>query len=209
MCAFCHCTRQLHGYGNTDVHSWQRRTNEEYRESAKCYQGAASRKQRDDAVATSGIRWTELLRLPYFDPSRFVVVDAMHNLFLGLIQEHFEILGIKLDHHEEDTIAVNIVIPPDLLDTLDPTSRKSMGRLIRILQAPLNLRETDEYDGCLKKVQNCHRPALVLACTALNIRVSKPNDAPNKTKFNKMDYARALLAWVSHFHIHQWQFLIY
>lgn len=30
-----------------------------------------------------GYRYTELLRLPYFDPSRMFVVDPMHNLFLG------------------------------------------------------------------------------------------------------------------------------
>jgi len=51
-----------------------------------------------DTVQETGIQCSELHWLPYFDPSRFVVVDAMHNLFLGLIQEHFEILGIRLKH---------------------------------------------------------------------------------------------------------------
>ncbi|GET53241.1 hypothetical protein GLOIN_2v1486519 [Rhizophagus irregularis DAOM 181602=DAOM 197198] len=31
-----------------------------------------------------GIRWTEVLRLPYMDPIRFAVVDPMHCLFLGV-----------------------------------------------------------------------------------------------------------------------------
>ena len=31
----------------------------------------------------TGVRWSELLRLPYFDPVRFVTVDPMHCLFLG------------------------------------------------------------------------------------------------------------------------------
>jgi hypothetical protein len=31
-----------------------------------------------------GYKWTELLRLPYFEPSRFVTVDPMHCLFLGM-----------------------------------------------------------------------------------------------------------------------------
>lgn len=30
-----------------------------------------------------GYKWTELLRLPYFEPSRFVTIDPMHCLFLG------------------------------------------------------------------------------------------------------------------------------
>jgi hypothetical protein len=30
-----------------------------------------------------GYKWSELLRLPYFEPSRFITVDPMHCLFLG------------------------------------------------------------------------------------------------------------------------------
>ena len=29
-------------------------------------------------------RWSEMLRLPYFDPIRFLPVDPMHNLFIGI-----------------------------------------------------------------------------------------------------------------------------
>ena len=32
----------------------------------------------------TGVRWSELLRLPYFDPIRFIIVDPMHCLFLGI-----------------------------------------------------------------------------------------------------------------------------
>src|SRR5947207_11224044 len=32
----------------------------------------------------TGVRWSELLRLPYFDPIRFLTVDPMHCLFLGI-----------------------------------------------------------------------------------------------------------------------------
>lgn len=35
-----------------------------------------------------GIRWSELFRLKYWDPTKFVVVEGMHNLFLGLAQYH-------------------------------------------------------------------------------------------------------------------------
>ena len=33
---------------------------------------------------TNWVRWSELLRLPYFDPVRFATVDPMHCLFLGI-----------------------------------------------------------------------------------------------------------------------------
>ena len=35
-------------------------------------------------MKSTGVRWSELLRLPYFDPIRFITVDPMHCLFLGI-----------------------------------------------------------------------------------------------------------------------------
>ena len=35
-----------------------------------------------------GLRWSELLRLPYWDPTRYTLLDAMHNLFLGELHHH-------------------------------------------------------------------------------------------------------------------------
>jgi len=105
MCAFCHCTRHSHGLGDTNIHTWKRRTNEEYHRDAKRYANAQDPKDRKDVFTETGIRYSELLHLKYFDPSRFVIVDAMHNLFLGLIQEHFEILGMKLEDTKEETCA--------------------------------------------------------------------------------------------------------
>ena len=57
------------------------------------YLDAKNEKERKVTVTTTGIWWSDLYRLPYFDPSCMVVVDCMHNLFLGLVQEHFEKIG--------------------------------------------------------------------------------------------------------------------
>jgi len=95
MCAICHCTRQQQDDLNDSFASLgKRRTGQEIRELAQLYLDAENEKERKETVSTTGIRWSELYRLPYFDPSCMVVVDCMHNLFLGLVQEHFEILGI-------------------------------------------------------------------------------------------------------------------
>jgi hypothetical protein len=83
--------------------------------------------------ASSGVKWSELLRLPYFDPTRFVVIDAMHNLFLGLINEHFQnTLGIRLDKDKEpsdSTINVDFTDPHELGSRALP-ERKVTMRLI-------------------------------------------------------------------------------
>lgn len=33
-----------------------------------------------------GVRYSSLLSLPYFDPIRFIVIDIMHNMFLGTVK---------------------------------------------------------------------------------------------------------------------------
>lgn len=202
ICAFCYCTRKDQGLGHTNTSDWKHRTNEEYRKSALRYQNAENLKTRNEIVKETGIRWSELLRLPYFDPSRFVVVDAMHNLFLGLIQEHFEILGIKLNQADEELDVISIEIPSEGMSDLDSSAKKAMLRLIKILQSPLNkkLATPVGYDKVVNQVQNCHRSALMLACRSLpGVDLSPPVTAQKKTKMNKYDLARALLAWVSVF----------
>jgi len=93
----CQCTRNIHGYGPLEQHLWRTRTNEELAPHSG-YKDSTTEVESDAIFAQTGVRWSELLRLPYFDPTRFVVVDVMHNLFLGLISKHFQdILGIRLE----------------------------------------------------------------------------------------------------------------
>lgn len=197
MCAMCHCTRKSHGLGDTNVHTWRRRTKQEFEKVAKQHQMAANEKERKNIVDETGIRWTALLQLPYFDPSRFVVVDAMHNLFLGLLQEHFEILGIKLEGEEDKQIVFDIfpLIPADTYSHLSTAEQKSMNRLIHILEQPMNsaLNTMDGYAHYEKKLMGCHASSLQLACDQLRVSVSLEYE--NQRVF-KMHYVKALLAWV-------------
>jgi hypothetical protein len=75
----------------------EERTNVECRSQAAEYEATSDEEARASQFEKYGIRWSELLRLPYFDIVRCVVVDTTHNLFLGLIKEHLTgILGISL-----------------------------------------------------------------------------------------------------------------
>lgn len=52
-----------------------------------------------------GIRYSVLLKLPYFDPIRFAVVDPMHNLFLGTGKDVIKVWieqGILTKKHFEE-----------------------------------------------------------------------------------------------------------
>ena len=55
-----------------------------HRENAQAWRRCNSDASRSQFVKQTGVRWSELLHLPYFDPVRFVTVDPMHCLFLGI-----------------------------------------------------------------------------------------------------------------------------
>lgn len=42
-----------------------------------------TQKERDTFFGEYGVRWSELCRLPYFDPVGMTIIDPMHNLLLG------------------------------------------------------------------------------------------------------------------------------
>ena len=199
MCAMCHCTRKSHGLGNTDTDKWERRTKEECQDASKRYLQAVDEDDRKAIFAETGIRWTELLRLPYFDPSRFVVVDAMHNLFLGLTREHFDILGIRMDDDDNNNVVLNIFFPEEATTRLNANEQKTMKRLTRILKRRMNsdLKDTAGHAYHLKKVMKVHQNTLKAACDYLSVKLL-PFAHANKTKVLKVDYAKALLQWVSH-----------
>ncbi|KAJ7175585.1 hypothetical protein C8R46DRAFT_1160842 [Mycena filopes] len=84
------------GYNDFNTGRWQRRTATECRIWMEKYRTAPTAAQAQRYFDQTGLRWTEFLRLPYFDVSQMVVVDCMHNLFLGLLREHFRsILGFR------------------------------------------------------------------------------------------------------------------
>ena len=119
FCAICHCTCQSHSYGDTNYHLWHRCTKEECLASAKIFNDAETKAEQHMEFASSGVKWSELLHLPYFDPTRFVIIDAMHNLFLGLINQHFQnILGIQLNKDKEQSgSAINVYFIDPWWDT--------------------------------------------------------------------------------------------
>jgi hypothetical protein len=54
------------------------------REKASEWKKCATEESRKVHVSQYHVRWSEIYRLPYFNPVRFCVVDPMHCLFLGI-----------------------------------------------------------------------------------------------------------------------------
>ena len=55
----------------------------EHRRLADEYDRLNTKAERDDFCSRHGVRYSELLRLPYFNPIRMSVIDPMHSILLG------------------------------------------------------------------------------------------------------------------------------
>jgi hypothetical protein len=66
---------------------------------------ASSIKKRQKLFERYGIRYSELLRLPYWDPTKFVVIDSMHGLLLANIKHHCrDLWGMDASAYDSDEV---------------------------------------------------------------------------------------------------------
>ncbi|KIO14438.1 hypothetical protein M404DRAFT_1009458 [Pisolithus tinctorius Marx 270] len=65
------------------------RTDKEHRDLGEKYRLLTTAAARKKFVKEFATRFTELSRLPYFDLVNQIIIDPMHNLFLGLVKTHF------------------------------------------------------------------------------------------------------------------------
>ncbi|KXJ06458.1 hypothetical protein AC249_AIPGENE6290 [Exaiptasia diaphana] len=79
-------------FSGFNVHKWEKRTNALHRIHAERARATKKQKQKNRKIIyDTGARYTALLELPYYDANCFVVVDQMHNLFLGIAKTTMKI----------------------------------------------------------------------------------------------------------------------
>lgn len=142
------------------------------------------------------IRWSELLRLPYWDPTRFTVLDSMHNLFLGDLAHHIRrILGIDPDAQppgEEYVRPHNPEEQQEQLDgVIDALKRGSRTGLMRFRKG---------YITSLALANN--------VAPHVNLDFNSAGSV-ERARIPKSSYIDALLEWVSAFRICDTLFLKY
>jgi hypothetical protein len=59
------------------------RTDAEQRDLHYQYKAQPNKSTKSQFVKEKATWWSELVRLPYFNMCRMIVIDPMHNLFLG------------------------------------------------------------------------------------------------------------------------------
>ena len=79
-------------YSGFECEDWPIRRISEHRRNINEILRTKTATARSEAESKYGIRYSELLRIPYFDVVRFHVIDPMHNVFLGLAKHFIETL---------------------------------------------------------------------------------------------------------------------
>jgi hypothetical protein len=113
--------RKMNFGGFDDMADWFRaRDLDEHRTNAEGWRHCKTNDERKQHVSTTLVRWSEMLRLPYFNPIRHLVVDPMHCLFLGIahwIVKRLWVDGGKITQQHLELLekrAKDIKIPADL-----------------------------------------------------------------------------------------------
>ena len=101
---FCsECLLKLDDINNLDSHTWQRRDYQSHMEHAQRWKDAESESERTEVFQEYGAKWSELLRLPYWDPTTFVVIDSMHGFYLRLYLRHVrDVWGMNVKFADGD-----------------------------------------------------------------------------------------------------------
>ena len=107
FCSFCRLRKT--DISNANRSTWpQSRSWAEHVRLANKWCSAKRECSRERLFDLHGLRWSELLRLPYWDPTKYALVDTMHNLFLGELKHHchnvWRLTGIG--EHSERVLAL-------------------------------------------------------------------------------------------------------
>ena len=101
LCAFCNCTKD--DLDNLDLTSWVLKNGTQVRIDGEYWRSLTTKSAREKYAMETGVRWSSLYILPYWDPVRHMVLGFMHNWLEGILVHHLRILwGIGRDKAHED-----------------------------------------------------------------------------------------------------------
>ena len=86
FCPFCHLPQSE--IKNYDRRTWDLNSDEDHRAHATAWSQAETEEKRNELYKAHGVRYSELLRLPYWSPTRHTAIDSMHTFFLILFKRH-------------------------------------------------------------------------------------------------------------------------
>ena len=124
-CSRCYCNFGTgivgkRDYSGFDRDNWSLRSNEKHRDDVKSTLTCSSKSAREKKESEVGCRYSCLLQLPYFDAVRMLIIDPMHNLYMGTAK--YIINGVRMKKNiltSSDLQKINVkilawVIPPEV-----------------------------------------------------------------------------------------------
>lgn len=226
-CTVCRCKDKATLWRSDVNHpDWQLQDNDQLRQLAEAYQNFATWEEQEAHFKTHGVRWTELWRLPYWNPSRQLVVDPMHCILEGVVQAHCrEILGLTtVSSLTKNKIVPAFTWPFKIVDPkTDGTGRnekdlkrfsKQVEKIHSLLTAPIvppNITPSDDSEDeeqtgpepLVEALKKNNMDALQFVCNDLNCQPEpiRHTDSLGNTlfsqRFNKTHWTQALVKWVS------------
>ncbi|KAH7905904.1 hypothetical protein BJ138DRAFT_1017056 [Hygrophoropsis aurantiaca] len=174
FCSFCYLSSDH--IENFNMCDWPLRTAEKHRADAAEWLAAKTTEERTRLLKLNGVRHSELLRLPYWNPVLFTVLDTMHAHFLRMLPEHIrQIWGVNPSGNCSDGLTSPTTAPP---------REPSNDDLIKGLK---RLQKTSDDESRAKSLSSLGRPVLWHLCKEFELRRAGTN----------LMLARGLIHWVS------------
>jgi hypothetical protein len=171
-CSYCLITKQE--LRRTDTEQFPRRTREQHLQAAEKYRRASSQAERDAIAKADGVRWSELLNLPYMDVSEFPSLDSMHNLLLNNCKNHCRTLwGMDSDQ-----------LPPK---SMQPHNTQEQENNLQVVAECVRAKDADGMTSIRKSYIKA-----VAMINGVDVKVS----ASSSKEPTKAQYIHALLQWV-------------
>lgn len=130
LCSVCEITQDE--IENLDKDTWTPRTHEKHCKKAQRWLVLPDAEARKRFIKDGGVRWTEFLRLPYWRPNLFTVLESMHAHNLRNLRHHIWVTwGMSSTSASGDGRLWFRKDPPSCPQKANPTAWKNKTEVLR------------------------------------------------------------------------------
>ena len=102
-CSFC--LSHHHDMEDLNLHLWTLRNGTMVKNQAEAWRNLPTKKAQEENARETGVRWTSMHRLPYWDPVDHTILGTLYNWEEGILQNHLRVLwGIGRDDNTEQKL---------------------------------------------------------------------------------------------------------
>jgi hypothetical protein len=209
-CTRCKCFHQ-DTLCRVDVHhaDWMPKDPMAERQKAENWKNAPTRIGQEKLFSLHGVRWSELWRLPYWNPAQMLVVDTMHCLLEGLVEYHFRhLLALTTVSAQEKSpslpaFSFDLPLPDNEYQSSVALSDKDLDHIPKIhddlvaeISATSEIALDKQFGLLTRRLLTRNLKAL---CYVSNIVGAQPTPSRTPERVTKIHYVEGLINWVCTF----------